>query len=99
MHAKTSRERIAELTASIGAGILGAGIGILLEKYLGPIALMLIALGGTMHGFGMWEMRRMERTSGFSRRPVWSLALYWICWLALVGLGLYILFRYSLPRH
>ncbi|HKP96949.1 MAG TPA: hypothetical protein VJ385_14460 [Fibrobacteria bacterium] len=94
MHTKTSRERVAEVTASLGAGILGAGIGVLLEKYLGPMAIGLVALGGAMHAFGMWDMRRMEKTSGFAPRPVWSLTLYWICWLALAALGLYALFRH-----
>jgi hypothetical protein len=57
MHGKTSRERVAELTSSLGAGILGAGLGILAEKYLGRIAFILVALGGTMHAFGMLDTR------------------------------------------
>lgn len=46
MRAKYTREQVAELTSSLGAGIPGAGIGILLEKYLGRVAFGLVALGG-----------------------------------------------------
>ena len=90
MHSKSGRERFAELTSSLGAGILGAGLGILLARYLKGVAIPLLILGGFMHAFGMWDMRRMERSGPWVRRPLWSLMLYWICWLLLIGIGVYI---------
>lgn len=93
MHIKTSRERFAELTSSLGAGILGAGIGILLARYVERLGIPLLLLGGCMHAFGMWDMRRMERTGSLSPRPLWSVLLYWICWLALLGMASYSLMR------
>lgn len=94
MRAKSARERWAETTSSLGAGILGAGLGATFATYLGPMGLLLIGLGGFMHVWGMWDMRRMERAAG-AVRPVWSTALYWICWLLLAGLAIRLGLRYS----
>lgn len=89
MQKKSSRERFAGLTSSLGAGILGAGLGILLARNLSGLGLPFLFLGGVMHAFGMWDMRRMERNGTLSPRPLWSLLLYWICWLLLAGIGIY----------
>jgi hypothetical protein len=91
MHTQSSRERFAELTSSLGAGILGAGLGILFAPYLPGLSLPLLFLGGSMHAFGMWDMRRMERSGAQASRPLWALLPYWICWLVLIGIGIYIL--------
>jgi hypothetical protein len=91
MHSKTSRERFAELTSSLGAGILGAGIGSVGHRYLGSIGIPLLVLGLGMHGFGMWDMRRMERAGVLAPRPLWSLILYGLCWLCLLGIAVYLI--------
>ncbi len=91
MQTKSSRERFAQLTSALGAGVLGAGIGIVLARYLSGLGLPLLFLGGAMHAFGMWDMRRMERDGTLAPRPFWSLLLYWICWLLMGGIAIYIL--------
>jgi hypothetical protein len=91
VHHKTQRERFAELTSSLGAGILGVGLGVLLARYLKTTWIPLVILGGGMHAFGMWDMRRMERVGGLSPRPLWSLLLYWVCWIALAGMAMFVL--------
>lgn len=86
-----SRERVAQLTSALGAGILGAGLGILLARYLHGLSLPLLFLGGSMYAFGMWDLRRMERAGALAPRPLWAILLYWICWLALMGIAVYAL--------
>lgn len=86
MHEKSGRERLSELTSSLGAGILGLGLGAFFSAHLGRIALALAGLGACMHAFGMWDMRRMEKAGRFDR-PIWSTALYWACWIALLALA------------
>lgn len=39
-----SRLKLAELTSSLGAGVLGAGIGVLLAAWLGGLALPILAV-------------------------------------------------------
>jgi hypothetical protein len=90
-HGKSPRVRFAETTSSIGAGILGIGLGVLFAKYLNAFGVAFLLLGTLMHAWGMFDMRRMEIGSGHNR-PLWSTLLYWICWLALgvLTLGLVI---------
>jgi hypothetical protein len=92
MRAMTSREKWAQTTSSLGAGILGLGLGALLHAYLGRSGLALAALGALMHAWGMWDMRRLETAAG-AARPAWSTALYWICWLFLAGLAIRLALR------
>lgn len=81
------RRKLAELTGGIGAGLLGAGIALLLPASLGAYALPIIALGILMHGWGMLDKHRLERAAG-TVQPRWATLLYWGCWLALLGLAL-----------
>jgi hypothetical protein len=64
-----SRLKMAELTSSVGAGILGAGIGILIASLARGVVLPLIGLGIALHLWGMVEKHRAERGTA---QPVWS---------------------------
>ena len=81
-----SQFKRAELTGSIGAGVLGAGVGLLLPAPFAAYALPILILGGLMHGWGMRDKQRLERSAG-RVRPAWAEALYWGCWIALLALG------------
>jgi hypothetical protein len=79
------RMKRADLASSGGAGILGAGLGMLLMGLLPAavaisVALALTVIGGALHGWGMYERHRIE---GGMDVPQWSRALYWLCWIAL----------------
>jgi len=79
------RMKRADLAGSGGAGILGVGLGLLLMDLLPAevatsVALALTAIGGALHGWGMYEKHRIE---GGMEVPRWSSALYWLCWIAL----------------
>ena len=80
----------AETTASIGAGVLGAGIALLLPEFVRFYAVPIVALGLVMHAWGMYDKHRLETSAG-AKEPWWAMALYWLCWLALVALFLYLL--------
>ena len=89
MQAVTPRKQI-DLASSSGAGLLGAGLGVLAAAWLRPVAVVLVVLGAALHGWGMLARHRLERRGGLAL-PRWSLALYWLCWFALLGLGMYLL--------
>jgi hypothetical protein len=75
-----SRAKRAELAGSTGAGVLGAGLGLLLAQWAAPYALPLMLAGVLMHGWGMLEKHRLEAGAEI---PLWSKALYWLCWIVL----------------
>lgn len=81
----------AELLSSFGAGILGAGIGLLLASLLTRYTLPILVLGLVSHSIGMFQQHRLEQ--GGSVRIWWADALYWLCWLALAALLLWIIIR------
>jgi hypothetical protein len=85
-----SRLKLAELTSSLGAGVLGAGIGILLAGYLGGLGLPVLVLGLVLHAWGMRDKHALEAGAP---QVWWSTALYWICWVALAGLVVYAVAR------
>jgi len=81
----------AELLSSFGAGILGAGIGLLLANSLAGSALPILLLGLISHSLGMFQKHRLEQ--GRYARITWVESLYWLCWLALAALLIYIVIR------
>jgi hypothetical protein len=83
------RRKRAGLTSATGAGVLGAGIGVVLYDYLGPYGLLLILLGAFVHGWGMLDGHRLERRAG-DERLAWAEALYWICWVGLALFAAYV---------
>ena len=87
---RASRLKLAELTSSLGAGVLGAGIGVLLAAWLGGVALPILATGLAMHAWGMRDKHALEAGAA---QPSWATALYWACWLTLGALALYAIVR------
>ena len=81
----------AELLSSFGAGILGAGIGLLLANMLSEYGLPILLLGLISHSLGLFQKHRLER--GEHVRIWWVESLYWLCWLALAVLLAYIVIR------
>ena len=80
----SSALRKAELLSTMGAGVLGAGIALLLERWIAPAGFPLLMAGLVMHGFGMYQRRRIENEAR-RERPAWENLLYWGCWLVLAG--------------
>jgi hypothetical protein len=78
------RLRFAELSSSLGAGVLGAGIGVLAHRYLSGLGLAILLVGLAMHAWGMFDQHRIETKEGVSR-VWWSTLLYWICWACLAA--------------
>jgi hypothetical protein len=81
----------AELLSSFGAGILGAGIGLLLANTLSGYAPLILLLGLVAHSIGMFKKHQLEQGGQF--RIVWVEVLYWLCWLALAALLIDIVIR------
>ncbi len=82
----------AELLSSVGAGVLGAGIGLLLANFLSPYAVPILLLGLMSHAAGMFRKHTLEQ-QGESVRVWWAEALYWLCWVGLAVLLLFIVIR------
>jgi hypothetical protein len=80
-----TRLKRAETTSAIGAGILGAGIGILFGATLQPFGIPALLLGLVMHAWGMFDKHRLE-TDAVLPRVWWVELLYWVCWVTLVAL-------------
>ena len=87
-----ARVKKAELLSSLGAGVLGAGIALLLPNQLVPYAIPILLLGLISHAVGMSQKHGLEQ-QGEVIRVGWAEALYWLCWLALAALLVWIVFR------
>ena len=85
-----ARVKRAELLSSIGAGVLGAGIALLLTNFLSPYAIPILLIGLISHAAGMSRKHGLEQ-QGQNVRVWWAEALYWLCWLALAALLLVVL--------
>ena len=86
------RLRVAELTSSLGAGVLGVGIGVLLASPRGGLGVPIVVLGLLLHAWGMTDKHRIEAKQG-TPRVWWSTLLYWICWGCLAVLAAYVVWR------
>ena len=89
MHDPSSALKRAELTSTLGAGVLGAGVGLLFDRVLRPHAVAILMIGLLTHGWGMYDKHRTETAAG-AIRPRWTRWMYWFCWLAMLGLLVYI---------
>jgi hypothetical protein len=89
MHSRIKR---AELLSTVGAGVLGAGLALLMQRWLEGFAAALLVAGLFAHAWGMYAKRRLENESEVRRAP-WEDAVYWLCWAALGGLAAYIVLR------
>src|SRR3990170_4175962 len=84
------RIKRAELLSSIGAGLLGAGMALLLATFLARYAVPILLLGLATRSVGMFKKHRLEK-QGENAHVWWVEALYWLCWLALAALLLVVL--------
>jgi hypothetical protein len=91
---RDGRLRLAELTSSVGAGVLGLGLGLLLGRSL-PISGVVLLVGLGLHVWGMFDKHRLE--SGVVAETWWSKAAYWTCWILLAALIGVLILR-GLPR-
>ena len=87
-----ARIKKAELLSSIGAGVLGAGIALLLANLLSPYAVPILLLGLISHAAGMFQKHGLEQ-QGEVVRVWWVDVLYWFCWLGLAALLLFVIVR------
>ena len=85
-HAQLKR---AETTSSIGAGVLGAGIALLMPDRLTAYAIPILLTGLVLHVWGMYDKHRLEACSS-PARLWWAELLYWGCWLGLLALLTYV---------
>jgi hypothetical protein len=86
------RLRLAELSSSLGAGVLGFGIGVLVSSYVAGIGVPILVAGLLLHAWGMLDKRRIETKQG-AAHVWWSTLLYWICWAALTAIIVYAVWR------
>ncbi|MBZ0231427.1 MAG: hypothetical protein K8M05_03690 [Deltaproteobacteria bacterium] len=88
--ASMDRQKLAELTSSTGALIVGIGIGVYLAAPLGGLALWFVLVGVALHGWGMFDRHR-ELVAATETPPLWWRALYALCWVGLAALLVYAL--------
>ena len=86
------RLKVAQITSSTGALVLGVGIGALLAPWLNPVAGFITILGLSIHAVGMWDAHRLEKNGQVPASRVVA-ALYWICWVLLAVLLIGLLVR------
>lgn len=87
--AYAGRARVAELTSSLGALVLGMGLGILLSKWLADVGIWILLGGAVAHAWGMYDKNRLEQSAG-APDVWWHVYAYWLCWLVL-GVGALVL--------
>lgn len=83
------RLKRAEITSTVGAGVLGGGFALLLAELLRRVAVPLLLLGLVMHAWGMYDKDRLD-AGVTGPRIWWAEALYWGCWIALLALAAYV---------
>ena len=86
------RLRLADLSSSLGAGVLGVGIGVVAAGYLQGLGLPILGAGALLHGWGMADKHRLQAKGG-APGVWWSTLLYWICWAGLAALAVYVVWR------
>ena len=88
MHGRSAAAKGAELASGLGAIVLGAGLALVLPGWLRTYGLLLLVVGGLVHGVGMSLRYRLDAREG---PPVWwERTLFWGCWACLFGLAFWI---------
>jgi hypothetical protein len=77
------------LLSTVGAAVLGAGVALLLERWLGSFAILIAVVGLAVHAWGMFKKYRIESAESVQKTP-WEGFIYWACWVVLAGLVAYI---------
>ena len=88
----SARLKRSALASTFGAGLFGGGLGLLVARYVGDLALPILVAGALMHAWGMHDKHAIERDLGRPEAP-WTRALYWLCWLVLAGVAAAIVLR------
>lgn len=83
--AEMQNQQLYHSASSLGAGILGLGLGILLSNWLDAWTSYLVAAGLFIHGWGMYKLH-YGGASSWSKLPGWLKVSVGTCWLALAGL-------------
>ena len=78
-------QQLYQSASSLGAGILGLGLGILVSRWLGAWTPFLIAAGLFIHGWGMYKLH-YRGSASWSKLPGWLKISVGVCWLVLAGL-------------
>jgi hypothetical protein len=76
------RQKLAELTSTTGALIVGLGIGIYVARAFAGLAVWFVVAGVLSHGWGMYDRHKQTLADG-AAPPWWWRALYGICWIVL----------------
>ncbi len=85
------RRKAFDTLSTVGAGVAGIGLGLLLPAALKPLAGWLLVIGLIAHLWGMFGRHRLDRQQ---RDPAWwEVLFYWGCWAAIIAFGLYALWR------
>ena len=69
-----SRIKAAELLSTLGAAVLGAGVALLLQRWLVRFAVPILVVGLAVHAWGMFQKHRAESAEDVRRAP-WESAL------------------------
>lgn len=77
-----NRLKLAEVTSSVGALVLGVGIGAIMSQRIAGAGTAVAVVGAMLHAIGMWDKHRIE-SRVVAVKLWWVTALYWICWLLL----------------
>ena len=84
-----SKLKLAELTSTIGAGVLGFGLGIYFFKIITINEYIILLIGIALHSLGMYFKHILEKrlynlhSEIITTSPLWVTAVYWLCWLLL----------------
>src|SRR5262245_18738142 len=84
-----NRIKRAELLGSVGALVLGVGVGLPFARFLTPYTTPLLLPGFLLHSWGMYYRRKLDQASAVTS-PGWVNVLYWVCWIALPIPSVYI---------
>lgn len=84
-----SRLQLARLTSTLGTGVAGVGLGVMLARWLNDSGLVILLVGALVHAWGMFDGMRLERQADLPR-PSWSVGLYWLCWALLAAVFFYV---------
>jgi uncharacterized membrane protein YecN with MAPEG domain len=94
MESKVGRLRLAELTSSLGALVLGLGLGALFSEWLAGYGVWVLITGAVVHAWGMYDKNQLERRTDVPE-IWWHVYAYWGCWLLLALGGLLFTLRWA----
>jgi NADH:ubiquinone oxidoreductase subunit 6 (subunit J) len=90
MNNDTKSNRLAQSASSLGAGILGFGLGLKWGKNLSGFALVIIIVGAIFHISGMYVIQLKNKPERFNTvaKILWVSA--WVCLIVVVVLFIYL---------